>query len=357
MIQRAYSSLRAIMTVEIDESNPYDGREVVNQVWWHEDYEAIREQAGCVELPGWSRIELRGADRGRLLNSLGTNRLDDLESGRARETFLTDAKGHVVAHGLVVADKEATSFLTGGPRGDTIANHFAKYIIREDVQVDDRSIQTAVWYLGGRHAETALENLGIPVPQELGEHANATLEGAVVKVCRVDMAGPVGFLLVAAQDRARHVAHAVQRKVKTCVRAAFESARIQWGWPLDRVDISSDNFPQEVGRNERAISFTKGCYIGQETVARLDSLGHVNKRLMLVHFPSGELAASASLSVRGKPVGTTTSMGYSPELACPVALAYIRREAAEPGAVLESSIGPAETVSPGWQTQVRGGEL
>ncbi len=323
-------------------------------IWWREDYDAIRDRAGSLELPGWSHIQLGGADRAGLLNSLGTNRLDDLQSGQGRETFFTDTKGHVLAHGLILADEDSTSFLTAAPRAESIASHFAKYVIREDVQVADRSLQSAVWYLGGRQAGIALENLGIPVPQGLGEHANAMLEKASMKVCRVDMAGPTGFLLVATREQARLVARLIQREVKTCVRAAFESARIQWGWPLDGIDVSSDNFPQEIGRDDQAISFTKGCYLGQETVARLESLGHVNRRLVVVRFPTGEPVASASLTVQGKPVGATTSMGYWPELACPVGLAYVRRQWAEPGTLLESSLGPAETVPAAWQTEVDG---
>jgi hypothetical protein len=330
----------------------------MNSIWWLDDYEAIRDRAGCVEFSYWSCIELRGTDRARLLNSLGTNRLDDLAPGQGRETFLTDAKGHILAHGMVVADEQSMSFVTAAPRGNAIVDHFRKYIIREDVRVADRSVQTAIWFLGGRRAGSLLEDLGIPVPLEPGEHADAVVEGVGVKVCRVDVAGPVGFLLVVPQDHARLIAGILRNvELKTCVREAFDSARIQWGWPLDRVDISTANLPQEVGRDDRAISFTKGCYLGQETVARIDSLGHVNKRLTLVRFPSGQLAASADLSVKGKPVGTTTSMGYSPEFACPVALAYVRREWAERGTILESSLGRAETASFGRHCDVADSQL
>ena len=314
-------------------------------IWWLEDYERIRDDCSSVELPTWSRIELNGTDRARLLNSLGTNRLDDLTVGEGRETFLTDAKGRVVAHGLVFAEEETTSFVTAASRTETIVHHLQRYVIREDVQVSDRSAQTAIWYLGGRRCEEVLQDLGLPVPREQGEHVTATAANSPVKVCRVAMAGPVGFLLITSREHARAVAAAFQQAgIRTSVRQAFEAARIQWGWPLDRVDISSENFPQEVGRDEQAISFTKGCYLGQETVARIDSLGHVNKRLSLVRFPSGKLAASASLSVEGKPVGATTSMGYSPEFSCPVALAYIRHECCVPGTQLESSIGKAGIV-------------
>lgn len=322
-------------------------------IWWQNDYEAIRDRVGCVELPNWSCIELRGPDRARLLNSLGTNRLDDTVPGEGRETFLTDPRGHVVAHGMVFADEESTLFITAAPRGDAIVDHLGKYIIREDVQVVDRSVQTAIWYCGGHAAEDLLVKLGIPVPHEPGEHVNAALEDAPLKACRVDITGPVGFLLAVPQEHARSIAGVLQQaEAKTCAREAFDAARIQWGWPLDRIDISKSNFPQEVGRNDRAISFTKGCYLGQETVARIDSLGHVNKRLTLVRFPTGQLTDSTNLFGQGKPVGTTTSMGYSPEFSCPVALAYVRRERAEPGTVLESSIGPAETVPFGWLASV-----
>ncbi|MHB8900467.1 MAG: CAF17-like 4Fe-4S cluster assembly/insertion protein YgfZ [Thermoguttaceae bacterium] len=324
----------------------------MNSVWWHEDYEWLRDQAGSVELPRWSRVELAGRDRGRLLNSLATNRLDDLRPGQGRETFLTDAKGHILAHGLVLADEQSLSLITSVPRADTIVNHLAGYVIREDVHVADRSIQTAIWYLGGSRADVALENLGLPVPQELGEHADAAPNGIAVKVGRVDIAGPAGFLLVASQQQARQVARFLGSEFKNCARAAFESARIQWGWPLDRVDIASTNFPQEVGRDARAISFNKGCYLGQETVARLDSLGHVNWRLTLLRFSSEVPATSATLSFEGKPAGNTTSMAWSPELACPVGLAYVRRNLAEPGMVLESSLGPARTLCPGWLAEV-----
>lgn len=314
-------------------------------IWWFKDYETIRERVGSIELPYWSCIELRGSDRDSLLNSLATNRLDDMPPGDGRETFLADAKGHVVAHGMVLADEDVTRFVTAAPRADTIVEHLQKYVVREHVQIADRSVRTALWYCGGHRAEELLENNGMAVPQEPGQHASANWEGAPVKACRVDMVGPIGFLLMVPREHARLVAAFLQRlKVKTCVRQAFDSARIQWGWPLDRIDISGENFPQEVGRDEQAISFNKGCYLGQETIARIESLGHVNKRLVLVRFPDAQDPLSADLSFQGKLIGSTTSIGYSPEFSCPVALASVRREWSAPGTILDSSLGPAETV-------------
>ena len=150
----------------------------MNPIWWQNDYETIRDRAGGLELSNWTRIELRGSDRARFLNSLATNRLDDLEPGEGRETFLTDSKGHIVAHGMVLADEDSTSFVTAAPRGDAIVDHLAKYIVREDVHLADRSIQTAMWYVGGSEADQALQRLGISVPQAPGDHTTLVLNGA-----------------------------------------------------------------------------------------------------------------------------------------------------------------------------------
>ncbi len=178
----------------------------MNPIWWQNDYETIRDRAGGLELPYWSHIELRGSDRDRFFNSLATNRLDDLKPGEGRETFLTDSKGHIVAHGMVLADEDSTSLVTAAPRGDVIVDHLAKYIVREDVQVADRSIQTALWYVGGSEADQALRQLGISAPQNPGDHTTAVLDGTPVKTCRVEITGPAGFLIVVPQGRARHMA-------------------------------------------------------------------------------------------------------------------------------------------------------
>lgn len=318
----------------------------MNRIWWQGDYERMQDEVGTVELPGWTYVELRGADRIRLLDALGTNRVRGLAPGQGCETFFTDVKGHILAHGLLLVGEESTSFLTAAPRGDSIVAHFNRYIVREDVEVADRSVQTAVWYLGGRRTDVFLEDAGILVPALPYEHVASTLDGAPLTVCRVEMAGPVGFLLIASRAHARAVAQTLgKRGAGVCAREAFESARIEWGWPLDRIDISTDNFPQEVGRNDQTISFTKGCYLGQETVARISSRGHVNQRLAVVRFPSAAVAAEATLYADKQPIGRTTSTGYSVKAACPIALAYVRREWAEPGTVVDSTVGPAEVTS------------
>ena len=134
---------------------------------------------------------------------------------------------------------------------------------------------------------------------------------------------------------------------------AFEMARIEAGTPLYARDISDKNLPQEVNRDALAISFTKGCYLGQETVARIDALGHVNRVLVGVRFagsepppPGTELTVTEAQGSEGKAtVGAVTSAAYSPRLGSSLALAYVRRGHTQPGTQLTSSAGPAQVVS------------
>jgi folate-binding protein YgfZ len=131
-----------------------------------------------------------------------------------------------------------------------------------------------------------------------------------------------------------------------CDADAVEAARIEAGAPLFGRDITLENLPQEVGRDAQAISFTKGCYLGQETVARIDALGHVNKLLVGVKFAGDQLpAARTPLRAGGKSAGEVTSAAWSPRLGAVLALAYVKRLLAKPGTRLESDAGSAEVVA------------
>jgi folate-binding protein YgfZ len=131
-----------------------------------------------------------------------------------------------------------------------------------------------------------------------------------------------------------------------CDDAVFQTLRIEAGMPLYGVDFDDRNLPQEVGRDAEAINFTKGCYLGQETVARIDALGHVNQQISGVRFQGSEPPQmGAMLTHAGRPVGIVTSAAYSPRLAAPLALAMLRREHTAVGSRLDSPIGQCEVVA------------
>jgi folate-binding protein YgfZ len=136
-----------------------------------------------------------------------------------------------------------------------------------------------------------------------------------------------------------------EQGVKSCDLAALDASRIEAGYPIDGVDVTDKNLAQEVNRIERTISFKKGCYLGQETVARLDALGHVNKTLVGLTFaaagPDGVPTPDTELTAAGQTVGQVTSAAYSPRLEAAVALAYVKQGQNTPGTRLESAVGPA----------------
>jgi folate-binding protein YgfZ len=127
--------------------------------------------------------------------------------------------------------------------------------------------------------------------------------------------------------------------------------RLETGTPLYGVDFDDDNLPQEVGRNEQAISFTKGCYLGQETVARIDALGHVNQQLVGVRFDGEAIpTVGTELTSGGAVAGRVTSATYSPLLEAPLAIAMVRHKFLPTGTRLDSANGPCEIVSMPIQT-------
>ena len=124
--------------------------------------------------------------------------------------------------------------------------------------------------------------------------------------------------------------------------STFEWLRIEAGTPVFGKDITEKNLPQEIGRDARAISFVKGCYLGQETVARIDALGHVNQVLKGLTFESGSACpvSGSALEDGGKRVGAITSAAASPGRGRPLALGLIRTSHAQAGTALRVAIDP-----------------
>ena len=185
------------------------------------------------------------------------------------------------------------------------------------------------------------------MPQQAWTSAPAVIAGQTVALRRVDMVGPVGFLIVGPRAAAATVGDALIAAGGTPASpAAFEAARIEAGFPLHVRDITERNLPQEVARDDRTISFRKGCYLGQETVARIDALGHVNQLLVGLRFAGQEVAPPGlELFTDAAKAGHVTSAAFSPRQQCAVALAYVRRGHHTPGTRLDSSHGTAEVIS------------
>jgi folate-binding protein YgfZ len=312
------------------------------------EYAALASGAGLVDFGDRTLVELTGADRARFLHNLCTNDILKLPLQAGCEAFLTNVQGKILAHVLVFAEPESLVLETVAAQGPAIVKHLDRYLVRERVTLADRSSDWAEWFLAGPAAPQVLESLcGRVVPQQLWTSAQAEIAGQAVCLRRVDIVGPIGFLVVAARAAAAAVGDALRAAGAASVgHAVFEAARIEAGFPLYGRDITDRNLPQEVARDDRTISFRKGCYLGQETVARIDALGHVNQLLVGLRFAGPDVVpAGLELSAAAAKVGYVTSAAISPLQQGSVALGYVRRGHQAPGTRLESSHGTAEVVS------------
>ena len=320
-------------------------------------YRALVEAAGAVDLTGRTQLELTGDDRAAFLHNFCTNNVRNLSVGNGVEAFVLDAKGHVLSHVYVFSAPSSLIIDTVPDQSERLAGHLDRYIIREKVEIADRTAQWGVVLVAGPQAAALMESLALHAPETRLGHTQASLMGREVYPRRVDLLGADSWILTCQREHVEPLLAALENA--GAIRASmeeFESARIEAGTPLYGRDISEKNLPQEVNRDKQAISFTKGCYLGQETVARIDALGHVNRVLVGVRFdgadvpPSGtELFAkderSDEQAGKSAAVGGITSATYSPRLQSALALAYVRRGHTQPGTKFNTALGSAEVIA------------
>jgi folate-binding protein YgfZ len=289
---------------------------------------------GWAQWPGWTQIELTGADRATFLQNMCTNDIRRLEPGQSCEAFLTSAQGKTVGFVYVHCCAESLWLDTAPGQAETMVHHLERYVIREKVQLHDRTTERQTWVLAGPGTATLAQAAGWELPGQLPGSRDVALGSLPLSLRRVPLLGETTLLLAAAPDAAAPL-EALLREHDgiPCTADVIDMRRIEVGTPLFGVDITDENLPQEVGRDAQAISFTKGCYIGQETVARIDALGHVNRRLVGLQLLTDQPPPlpGTRLSLNGKPVARITSACYSQALQAPLALAYVRREHTAPG--------------------------
>ncbi|QDU58622.1 CAF17-like 4Fe-4S cluster assembly/insertion protein YgfZ [Aeoliella mucimassa] len=261
-----------------------------------------------------STLTIRGADRTRIVHNLCTADVNKLSPGNACEAFVTNVKGHVVAHCVVCCGDDVLSLVVLAADVAELAKHFGKYIISEDATVEVAS-------------EKPLLLTGSLEGCESADGFACTLTGAdawIVLAGNIERAEQLGYQAATVEQ--------------------FDALRTAAGWPLAGVDFGESTLPQELNRNELAISFTKGCYLGQETIARLDALGHVNKQIAVVRASPGvELSVGTTLHRDDNLVGSVTTAALVGE--CWQSLAMIRRGSFAPGTQLDSEAGKVEVIA------------
>ncbi len=296
-----------------------------------DEHRVLREDCGLLDRSERGKLALTGEDAVEFLNGQVTNELSDLEAGRGRYAAFLTHKGKMLGDLRVLAvpaeDGDGLDLLLDTERSalQALFDMIRRFKVGYRVELHKRTVERGLLSLiGPRTAAVAGTDPGA------AEHANDAVEidGIAALAIRTD----VGLdLLCDAADTDALAAALRARGAAPVAEASAECLRVERGRPRYGVDLDDTVIPQEAGLNERAVSFTKGCYLGQETVARLFYKGKPNRHLRGLAL-SAPAAEGAELRLGERPVGRVGSVADSPRLG-PIALALVRREAA-PGATL-----------------------
>jgi folate-binding protein YgfZ len=317
------------------------------------EYQTARLGCALFDRSHMGRIAVEGRDARSFLNNLSTNDVRNLPPGAVCEAFFCTANAKVVAYVRLECltgsgPGSGGFFLETAPGANRkVLDHLNHYLISEDVELADRTDLFAQLYLVGPTAAEVLTRAlgGREVPAERRQ-APGAIGGVGVDVWRFDLLGVPGFDLIVGAGQAGEVRQALLGLgASPAGREAYEVLRVEAGTPAAGVDVDETTFAFEVGRTEQAVSYTKGCYLGQEPIVMARDRGQANRRL--VGLKLAEPAPHNSTVWRdGKEVGRVTSSVVSPRLGTALALAYLRRGSWEPGTAVEVETGgrrlPAE---------------
>jgi tRNA-modifying protein YgfZ len=277
-------------------------------------------------------IEASGGDAVRFVDNFTTAAVSALAVGGGSEAFFTDARGQVLTLATILRTDTGLLVFTPPGLAVTLRDHLEHYHIREAVELRDASADAVAFLVAGPQAATAVERLsGSGVLRDTLAHEMVSLGGIVARIVRVAGQGADGYWILASAGSAAAVADLLAGALPRADDGDLQALRLEARYPA-AADIPPKTLPQELGRDARAISFAKGCYLGQETVARLDALGHVNRRLVLLAIDAPEPPAlPATVTLDGADVGLVTSAARSPLAGGPVGLGLVQVKALAAG--------------------------
>ena len=341
-----------------------NGAEMVNDYGdWLAEYAALRQSAGVLDLSFRSRICLTGADRVRFLHGQVTNDVKRLRVGEGCYAAITTNKGKMESdlNIFCLADELLLDFEPGLTR--KISQRLEKFIVADEVQVVDVAADYGLLSVQGPKAEEVVSMIGligrdalprVQADQQVGPTILKISDATLGEIYLVNHPRLASFPLPAKRGEGENmlsgfelfiphsslgamadklIAAAKQIGGRACGWQAFDTARIESGIPRFGADMDETNLPLECGIENSAISYKKGCYIGQEVINRIHSFGHVAKELRGLRL-TDDLESLPQrrdkLFYEGKEVGYITSAVKSPDYGN-IALGYVRREANQIG--------------------------
>lgn len=296
------------------------------------EYAAVRSAVGFLDLSHRGLLQLTGADRVSFLQGMVSNDVKALKSGEGQYATVLNQQGKVLGDTCVLCSDNSLYLDLWEIIKDKIAEHLNRYLVADEVEITDRTDEYGIISLQGPQAEACLRRVvgQAELPGRLAEHRMVNLDNAQVCVVRASTTAETGFDLIIPRSHFKNVAQQLTEAGKQFSGAwvgeeAHNILRVEAGIPRYGVDFTEDNLLLEVGLDQ-AVSFTKGCYLGQEVVERIRSRGHVNKKLVGLSVEGQESVSRGDVVFADKPVGTITSSVHSPALGKPVALGYVHRD-------------------------------
>ena len=302
-----------------------------------EDYRTLHEGAVLGEIAPRCQIAVAGPDRATYLQGLLTNDIGALTAGTGCYAAWLTAQGRMLTDLHVLESGEMILLDVPAELVESTLQRLDQFLFSEDVQLASLETSLRSIWLHGPRAAVLIEQVtaGLTGLDAWPEYRNArgTFNGSPIVVTRIDQLGVPGFGLFVAPAVRDPLLDGLKRAGALAAGVdTIEAARIEAGTPVFGVDMNTETIPIEAGIESRAISFTKGCYVGQEIIIRVMHRGHgrVAKKLVTLRVEGAPPPAGAQISAGGKAIGHVTSSARSPRFGA-LALAYVHRDYVAPG--------------------------
>ena len=314
-----------------------------------DDEIALREGAVTGAIADRRQIAVAGPDRAAFLQGLLTNDIPSLAAGRGCYAAWLTPQGRMLIDLHVL--ESGDMILLDVPAGEVeqAAARLEQFHFTEDVQIASLAGSLRAVWLHGPRAPQVLEELapGRGRFAAWTDHQNARIEiaGASVAIARIDQLGVPGYAIYAdAQHEAALTNALAAAGAVPAMPATLEAARIEAGYPIFGIDMTTDTIPLEAGIEDRAISLTKGCYVGQEVIIRVLHRGHgrVARKLVGLRVDGAVPRRGAPIVTGDREIGFVTSAAHSARLGA-IALGYVHRDFLEPGTAVDVDTGAARS--------------
>lgn len=311
---------------------------------WRDEYAAAVESAALFDRSAVGHVEVAGPEAPQFLHNLSTNDVANMPLGAGCEAFFCNLRAralfHVHIYHVMPGGRHALWLDVTPGYHEKLIQHLDRYLIAEQVELADRTGDLATLHVAGPSSRDVLSKaVGQALPElQLYQHMERALGSLPIHVRRIDPLGVPGWDVVVRREHLREAWDRLSAAgAPPAGTTAFDVLRIEAGTPVYGPDIDENRFVVEVGRKD-AISYTKGCYLGQEPIVMArDRAGHLNRYFRGLRFGEA-VAAGAKLFAGEGEVGLVTSSADSPRLG-PIGLGYVRR-GHEPAGTALHVVGP-----------------